>query len=274
MNTSRQLNDLIKNVSKKSGISTQILQRRYFMERFLERISESKYRDKFILKGGILVSSLVGLSARSTMDIDITVRHLPLNAETVQNAVAKIIAVELNDGVQFVFKKVESIREEARYDCFRVSLDVTFDKVRDSIKLDITAGDAITPGEVQFGYETMLEKKKIALYSYNIETVLAEKIETILSRGILNTRMRDFYDCFILDKLHRDSINTKTLSNALNATVKRRKSEAILTRIAQIVEELKASVDLQKLWDAYAKTFPYAKEIAFEETVDAIKKYL
>jgi predicted nucleotidyltransferase component of viral defense system len=274
MNTSKQLNDLIKNVSKELGVSAQILQKRYFMERFLERISLSAYRDKFILKGGILISALVGFGARSTMDIDIMVKNLPINFESVKNIIGEITAVELYDKVSFVFRKIESIREEADYDCYRVSLDVAFDKVRDSIKIDITSGDAITPCEVKFGYETMLEKKRIALYSYNIETVMAEKIETILARGVLNTRMRDFYDCFILDKLYRSTVKAEIFCDALKATVKRRKSEIVLTKPITIIKEIKASAELHKLWNAYASVFQYAKHIPFEETIGAVERYV
>ena len=145
--------------------------------------------------------------------------------------------------------------------------------MRDSIKIDVTAGDAITPSEVQFGYETMLDKKRIALYSYNIETVLAEKTETILARGILNTRMRDFYDCFILDKLYGKSINIKTFCDALKATSKLRKSEIVFTKVATIIDELKVSTELRKLWNAYISAFQYAKEISFEEIIDTAEKY-
>ena len=273
MNTSKQLNDLIKNASKKFGINAQILQKRYFMERFLERISLSAYRNKFIIKGGILISALVGLDARSTMDIDITIKNLPLNAESVKSMISEIMGTEVADNVEFVFRKIENIHEEAEYDCYRVSLDVAFDKVRDSIKIDMTAGDAITPFEVHFGYETMLDKKRIALYSYNIETVLAEKIETILARGILNTRMRDFYDCFILDKLYGNSIKVKTFCDALKATSNRRKSEIIFTKTTTIIDELKVSVELRKLWIAYTGTFQYAKDISFEEIIATTEKY-
>ncbi|MCL2155665.1 MAG: nucleotidyl transferase AbiEii/AbiGii toxin family protein [Leptospirales bacterium] len=274
MNTSKQLNDLIKNVSKKIGINTQILQKRYFMERFLDRISQSDYRNNFILKGGILISALVGMEARSTMDIDITIKNLQLNAESVKTIVTEIMTIDLEDNVRFIFRKIENIRDEAEYDCYRVSLDIAFDKVRDNIKLDITTGDAITPCEVQFGYETMLEKKKIALYSYNIETILAEKIETILSRGVLNTRMRDFYDCFILDRSYRNFIDTKNFCDALKATAKRRKAEIVLTKTTTIIEELKISAELRKLWNAYANTFQYAREIPFDEAIDAVEKYI
>lgn len=274
MNTSKQLNDLIKNVSKKSGVNAQILHKRYFMERFLERISMSAYRNNFILKGGILISALVGLEARSTMDIDITIKYLPLNTESVKNMIAEITAIELDDNVNFVFRKIENIREEAEYDCCRVTLDIIFDIVRDSIKIDITAGDVITPCEVQFGYKTMLDNRKIALYSYNIETVMAEKIETILARGILNTRMRDFYDCYILDKLYRSTIKANIFTEALKATVIRRKSGIVLTKTATIIEGIKASAELRKLWSAYAGAFLYAKDIAFEKTVEVIEYYI
>ena len=274
MKTSRQLNDLIKNAANKSGINAQILQKRYFMERFIERVSLSDYRGKFILKGGILISALAGIGARSTMDIDITVRNMPLNENLIKAAVKEIIAIDPDDSVNFSFRKIESIREEADYDCYRISLDVAFDKVRDNIRIDITAGDVITPQEIKFGYETMLDKKRIELYSYNIETVMAEKIETILSRGVLNTRMRDFYDCYLLDSLHGDNVDKAVFRAALKATVSKRKSEIIFVKAPAIIEELKASAELRKLWDAYTKTFPYAREVEFADTIKAVEKYM
>jgi predicted nucleotidyltransferase component of viral defense system len=197
VNTSKQLNDRTKNIAKRTGVDAQILQKRYFMERFLARLSFSRYNRKFIIKGGMLISALVGYSARSTMDIDITIKNPPLQKEAIDAAVQEIAEADLDDNIAFSFVKSESIREESEYDCFRIARNVTFDKIRESIKIDITTGDIITPGEVSFGFCTIHEKKTISLYSYNLETVLAEKVETILARGILNTRMRGYYECFV-----------------------------------------------------------------------------
>jgi len=271
MKTSRQLNDLIKNLSKQTGINAQVLQKRYFIERFLERISLSEHKQKFIIKGGVLISALVGIAARSTMDIDITVKRMPLHLEAVEYAVKKIIAVKMDDNVEFVYKGAENIRDESDYECFRVSLDVIFDKVRDNIKLDITKGDAITPKEIEFGIEAMLDKRKIELFSYNLETVLSEKIETILSRSVLNTRMRDFYDCYIIDKMYRNKIDVKTFYAALLETANKRGTGHIFDNTGVLIAEIKASLDLKKLWDNYSKSYPYAKGIEFEETIIAIE---
>ncbi|GHU97862.1 abortive infection protein [Clostridia bacterium] len=272
MNTSKQLNDQIKNIAKRTGVNAQILQKRYFMECFLERLSSSQYNRRFIIKGGMLIAALVGYSARSTMDIDITIKNLPLQKETIEAVIREIAAVDLADNVLFSFTKTENIREESEYDCFRVTLDVAFDKIRESIKIDITTGDVITPGEVRFGFCTMLEKKTIPLYSYNLETVLAEKMETILARGILNTRMRDYYDCCILEKIYAQSIDKTVFRAALRATSQKRDSAVIFTELSKILDKIKVSKVLLGLWKRYTGNYQYAQGITFEEVIASVER--
>lgn len=266
MRTSKQLTDLIKNESQRTGINAQILLKRYLMECFLERLSASEYRGNFIIKGGILVSSLVGISSRTTMDVDLTVKNFPLDKGVIKNIIEELVSENLNN-VHFTLAKIENIREESDYECFRVSLNVAMDRIRESIKLDITVGDRITPQEIKYDYKLMLEKRTIPLFSYNIETVLAEKIESILSKGTLNTRMRDYYDCFLLSKVYRGTINFALLGRALNETIKFRGTNFIYEDVKQIIQEIKESQELKLLWSNYQKNNSYVESNSYENIV-------
>ena len=226
--TARQLKDLIRNLSKKNAADAQILMRNYMMERFLERISLSSYRDKFILKGGMLVAAMVGLDARSTMDLDATVKGANVSVEDVENMMAEIIAVPIDDGVTFQVKSISEIMDEAEYPGIRVTMTTLFDGVRTPLKIDISTGDAITPKEVRYSFKLMLEDRSIDVWAYNLETVLAEKLETIITRTTTNTRMRDFYDIAILQQLYGSTLDPHILHDALLATAHKNNSMAAL----------------------------------------------
>ena len=223
--TARQLKDLIRNLSREKSADAQILMRNYMMERFLERISLSEYRDKFILKGGMLVAAMVGLDARSTMDLDATIKGANVNVEDIENLISSIVTVPIDDGVKFQLKSISEIMDEAEYPGIRVSMSTTFDGVVTPLKIDISTGDAITPREVRYSFKLMLEDRSIDIWAYNLETVLAEKLETIITRTTTNTRMRDFYDIYILEQLHGTTLNPKILHDALLATAHKRGSE-------------------------------------------------
>lgn len=218
--TARQLKDLIRNLSKKKSADAQILMRNYMMERFLERIALSDYKDRFILKGGMLVAAMVGLDARSTMDLDATIKGANVSVEDVENIISSILSVSLEDGVEFRVKRISEIMEEAEYPGVRVSLETTFDGVRTPLKIDISTGDVITPREVRYSFKLMLEERSIEVWAYNLETVLAEKLETVISRNVTNTRMRDFYDIHILQQIYGESLSAPVLRDALAATAK------------------------------------------------------
>ena len=226
--TARQLKDLIRNLSREKSADAQILMRNYMMERFLERISLSEYRDKFILKGGMLVAAMVGLDARSTMDLDATIKGANVNVEDIENLISSIVTVPIDDGVKFQLKSISEIMDEAEYPGIRVSMSTTFDGVVTPLKIDISTGDAITPREVRYSFKLMLEDRSIDIWAYNLETVLAEKLETIITRTTTNTRMRDFYDIYILEQLHGTTLNPKILHDALLATAHKRGSEKYL----------------------------------------------
>jgi len=271
INTAKQLKDLIRNLSKKKSADAQIIMRNYMMERFLERISVSQYKDKFILKGGMLVAAMVGLDARATMDIDATIKGADVNVEAVERIIEEIVSVSLEDGVTFHVKQISEIMDEAEYPGVRVSMETTFDGVRTPLKVDISTGDVITPREIQYSFKLMLEDRTIDVWAYNLETVLAEKLETVISRNITNTRMRDFYDIHILLKLYGNTLDFKILGEALLATAKKRETERYLNEAVEIFEEVQADANMQKLWTSYQKKFSYASDISWDKVMESTK---
>lgn len=269
--TARQLKDLIRNLSREKSADAQLLMRNYMMERFLERISLSEYRDKFILKGGMLVAAMVGLDARSTMDLDATVKGANVNVEDIENLISAIVSVPIDDGVKFQLKSISEIMDEAEYPGIRVSMTTTFDGVVTPLKIDISTGDAITPREVRYSFKLMLEDRSIDIWAYNLETVLAEKLETIITRTTTNTRMRDFYDLHILSQLHGQSIVPADLRAALIATAKKRGTEKYLADAPAAFDEVEADPNMEKLWQAYQKKFSYAADLSWHTVVESIR---
>lgn len=270
--TSKQLKDLIRNLSKKKSADAQILMRNYMMERFLERISVSKYQDKFILKGGMLVAAMVGLDARATMDIDATIKGADVNVEAVENIITDIVSVPLEDGVTFRIKQISEIMDETDYPGVRVSMETEFDGVRTPLKIDISTGDVITPKEIQYRFKLMLEDRSIEVWAYNLETVMAEKLETVISRNITNTRMRDFYDIHILLSLYGNTFDTKVLGEALQATARKRETEYHLKDAQEIFDEVQRDSDMEKLWKSYQKKFSYAADIPWETVMKSVRE--
>ena len=269
--TARQLKDLIRNLSREKSADAQLLMRNYMMERFLERISLSEYRDKFILKGGMLVAAMVGLDARSTMDLDATVKGANVNVEDIENLISAIVSVPIDDGVKFQLKSISEIMDEAEYPGIRVSMTTTFDGVVTPLKIDISTGDAITPREVRYSFKLMLEDRSIDIWAYNLETVLAEKLETIITRTTTNTRMRDFYDIYILDQLYGNTLNRQTLYNALLATAKKRGTERHLAEAVDVLNEVESSPVMQKLWESYRRKFSYAADLEWNIIMRAVR---
>ena len=270
--TARQLKDLIRNLSKKKSADAQILMRNYMMERFLERISLSEYKDKFILKGGMLVAAMVGLDARATMDLDATIKGANVSLTDVETIISNIIAIPIDDGVSFRIKRISEIMEEADYPGVRVSMETKFDGVITPLKIDISTGDVITPKEIRYRSNLMLEDRTIEVWAYNLETVLAEKLETVISRNVTNTRMRDFYDIYILQKLHGEQLKKQVLWNALVATARKR---GTLEQInsgdrREIFDEIEISSVMENLWKTYQKNYSYAADISWHTIMKSI----
>lgn len=269
--TARQLKDLIRNLSKTKSADAQILMRNYMMERFLERISLSDYRDKFILKGGMLVAAMVGLDARSTMDLDATIKGATVGIEEVENMMTSIVSVPVDDGIIFRIKRISEIMDEAEYPGIRISMETEFDHVRTPLKIDISTGDAITPREVRYSFKLMLEDRSIEIWAYNLETVLAEKLETVVSRSTANTRMRDFYDLHILNQLHGSSIIAADLHSALAATAKKRGTEKYLSDAMAVCDEVENSAVMAELWSGYQKKFAYAADLPWHTVMNSVR---
>ena len=270
--TARQLKDLVRNLSNKKSADAQILMRNYMMERFLERISLSEYKNQFILKGGMLVAAMVGLDARATMDLDATIKGTNVSVEDVEMIISKIISIPLNDGVLFRIKRISEIMEEADYPGVRVSTETKFDGVITPLKIDISTGDIITPREIKYNFNLMLENRTIEVWAYNLETVLAEKLETVISRNVTNTRMRDFYDIYILQKLHGKQLKKQVLWNALVATARKR---GTLEQInsgdrREIFDEIEISSVMENLWKTYQKNYSYAADISWHTIMKSI----
>ena len=265
-----QLKDLIRNMARERGINAQILLRNYMLERLLERIALSEFRNNFILKGGMLVAAVVGIDIRSTIDMDATIKSYPLTIETVQSIFSSILSVPVDDSVIIVLVNAEEIRDEADYSGVRVSLEARFGGARIPLKVDITTGDVITPKEVVYRFDLLLENRSIDILAYNIETVIAEKLETILARSIANSRMRDFYDLYILLKLRGQTINAKILANAVNATAQRRGTQELLPDGKTILQETFADKNMRQSWGRYQKKYTYAGDISWDEVQDAI----
>ena len=263
----------INNYAKANQIPAQVILQNVMFERFLERLSKSEFRDKFVLKGGVLISALVGLNTRVTMDLHITLRKLSLTDKQISEAIRIITEVELDDEVFFKIKSIAPIRKDDVYGGYRVKMDAIFEDIVTPLSIDVSTGDVITPYAVEYEIiGTLDEDVQISLWGYNIETVLAEKIETILSRGATNTRPRDFYDIYILNS--EKEYSPAVFREALKATSEHRGSSEKIRDIESIIEAIEGSDVLRNLWEKYRKKFKYAEEIAFEDTIYAIRKIM
>lgn len=270
---SMSLKSKIKNIAKNKNSKPQIILQNYTFERFLERLSNSKYKNKFILKGGILISAIVGVANRSTMDMDATIKNFPVNELVLENTIKEICNINLNDDFIFTFLDLESIREKDSYNGFRIKLKALYDNsISIPIHIDITTGDAITPKEILYLYKKIFDDDNISIWAYNIETILAEKIETVLSRGELNTRPRDFYDIYILSKTQE--FNPALFKSALKMTSKHRNSNYIFQDFDEIINIIENSTSLNDRWIKYTKNYNYAKNISYSDIITAIKNLL
>lgn len=272
IHTSRQLKDLVRNLSKETGIEAHVLIRKYIMERFLERTSLSKYRDSFVLKGGLLVSSFIGAEVRSTMDIDTTVKGLPVTEGDMTRIIGEICDVNIPDNVTFCIKNVSAIMDDAEYSGLRLSLEAYLDGSVTSLKIDISTGDVITPHEILYSYKLMFEDRSISVMTYPVETVLAEKLETMIARSVTNTRMRDFYDIHVLMLSESQTINHDTLQKALSATAMQRGTSHLMKNAENVLAALKESPLMRELWISYQRKYPYAGGISWDEVMRSARK--
>lgn len=263
----------INNLSKEKKVAPQSVLQVYMLERLLERIALSPYKDNFILKGGMLISAILGMSSRSTMDMDTTVKGFELTEENATKILNEICAIELDDDITFKMNKIELIREDDDYNGYRATFEAKFKNAMPVIfKIDITTGDAITYKEIEYDYNLMLEDRKIPVWSYNLETILAEKFEAVIKRGITGTRIRDFYDVYMLINTQEENINKKLLTVAINLTSEHRESLDLIKDWKHSLELLRNDEDMIKRWKVYQKTYFYAREIEYSELIESIEK--
>lgn len=272
--TPEQIKGRIKSVAKQNNADARTLMRIYMMERFLERLAQSEYRDNFIIKGGILVTAMIGVAHRSTMDIDTSMKNLNLSAEDALRVVNQVKDIDLDDGVSFEVKDVSNIMDEMEYPGIRITMNANVGKLITPLKIDISTGDVITPRAIEFNYDLLLEDRSISLWSYNLETILAEKLQTILARGILNTRMRDFYDIRMLLDTYEDKINKAVLKDAFAATCKKRGTDHLQEQAEEIIKIIEANEQLQVLWRAYEKKYSYAADIDYASVISGVRKLM
>ncbi|HEL0008006.1 TPA: nucleotidyl transferase AbiEii/AbiGii toxin family protein [Streptococcus equi subsp. zooepidemicus] len=259
----------IKNIAREKGIPAQQVQQNYLIEKVLKLISESQYKDSFIVKGGFLIGQMIGLDKRTTMDLDVTLKGQPLSEENIQTIFKEIVSRSSED-FQFEIDILEPIRQDDEYGGFSLKLNATFDTLREVVFIDITTGDRITPREITYQMQSVFSENKLEVWTYNLETVLAEKLETIIRRGAASTRPRDRYDLYILYHLRKDEIDISILKTALNNTAKKRESLDVLTNWESQLEAIRSSDYQNQLWSRYQKSFRYASEISFEESVEVV----
>ena len=255
----------------KTNISNKYLIQKFMFEALLKRISVSEYKDKFIIKGGLLLSSIFGVNLRSTMDLDTTIKGLPLNMQTIENVINKIISIDLADNVKLKIENIKDIRLEDEYSGFNVNLKAEFDGLKTNLLIDITTGDVITYKEVEFKYYTLFDDEAINIMTYNYETIIAEKFETIIFRNIDNTRMKDYYDLYMFVNLKWNEINKDILRKAIINTSKKRNTENYIEDANIYIEMIQEDDRLKSLWNSYVSNYEYAKDITFEDTIKAIK---
>ncbi len=269
-----QLKAFIKRKAAEKNISAQLVMQNYMLERLLERISLSTYKKNFILKGGFLISAIVGLDTRATMDLDTTIKGFTLTHESIREIFEEICMIEIEDDVKFSIENISDIRETDDYPGIRVSLKAKYPPISVPLTVDVTTGDIITPREIEYTFKLLFDDRTLSILAYNLETVLAEKIETVLSRSIANTRPRDFYDIHIIYVLRGTECDKDILRQALERTTEKRGSGQVMQNFMEIIEEIKASQQMQKLWIKYQNNFDYAKDISFGEACDTIKNIM
>ena len=268
---SDKLNNIIKKKSNGNNNLAHHLHQMFFFEHVLMRLEKSKYRDNIILKGGVLLSSIIGEKLRTTKDIDATLKSLPLNIDSIRNIFEEILSIDIDDNVNFEIVNIKDIRLEDEYGGFRINVNGTFDKIRTNFFIEITTGDIITPREIKYKYNSIFEDKKINIMAYTIETIIAEKFESIISKNITTTRAKDFYDLYMLMNRHKNNINNKNLVKAIENTFNKRNTEFKIDNFKEIVEILEESNILKRVFTDYQDKLEYTRQVEFDDTIQAIK---
>jgi predicted nucleotidyltransferase component of viral defense system len=269
--TSTQLKAKSRNLADKTGVPVMVIQRNYLLERFLERVSLSDYHNAIILKGGILITSLLGIGERATLDLDATLRMNTLTEQKMREIINGVLSAPIDDGVSFALAEIEETRVESNYPGFRVTIEASIDKLRDHIKLDFTAGDIVTPRPIEYGYKLLFEEREIEILAYNIETILAEKYTAILMLSVANTRMKDFYDIAVLTKEKSNDIDKAVFAEAVRNTSKQRQAYELLKTASHIIDNIASSPEIAEVWKRYVARNDYAKSVTFRDAIAAIR---
>lgn len=270
MSNAMSLKAKIRNIAKQKNIPAQVILQNYMFERLLVRLSVSEYKEKFVLKGGMLVAAIVGLDNRATMDLDTTLKNLPLTPEAIRSALENIATIPFDDGISFEIGTISPIREDDIYGGYRLALNARFDTLLTPMTIDVSTGDAITPHAIPYQFtEIFSDENSYELWAYNIETVMAEKVETILRRGVFNTRPRDFYDAFILATTQQ--FDKQVFADALAATAAHRGTTEQIANIPEILGNVEESPELRTMWEKYRKQFAYAKDIKYGQIIEVLR---
>lgn len=267
----QSLKDKAKNCAKQNNLSVGQVLQNYMFERFLERLSKSQYSDKFIIKGGLLLSSIMGINVRTTMDIDADVTGMNFEKDEIAKMIKEIIQINIDDEVEIILDKVDDIREENEYGGYKFKLIAKFSNLKIPFHIDISTGDIITPRAIEYKYKMILEDEYINIWTYNQETIVAEKLQTILARKIENSRMKDFYDIYYFVTFRWNEINEDILKKATQATFAKRETLSDLENIEQIIKTLAGDKRLKVLWKDYQDKFKYARNVNYEDIIKAIE---
>lgn len=274
INSPKQLKDWLRNKEKKDGLPANTLINYYMMERLLERIAVSRFHDMFIIKGGFLIASMIGVDLRSTMDLDTTIKGVPVSETTVRNMMNEIMSIELDDHVIFHLIDINNIHEEAQYEDFRITLEAHFFTIRVKFKIDLTTGDVVTPREIDYDFNLMFEDRSISVKAYNLQTILSEKIESVLARNISNTRARDYYDIYTLLKMKYSEDLISDLREALQKKTQERHTGNYLEQYSVYLQQIRMSPELHQIWRAYQNQYAYASGIPFNDIVALLQETL
>ena len=272
MKTPEQLKGTIRSMAAKKNLRAQEVLQMFLFERILERMANSRFKDNFILKGGLLISSMIGITERTTMDMDTTVRGIQMEEDEIVSAVKEIVAIDVEDGIVFEYKGIEPIREEDAYNNFRVHLQAKYGKIDSPMKIDVTTGDAITPAAIQYDFPMLFEEKSIPVMAYTLETVLAEKYETIIRRNIGSTRARDYYDLHTLYRSRKSSVRPEILKAAVLHTAMKRDSVQDMQDWKEILKDIREEPAMYLLWDNYVAENKYIRELEFHIVLDTVEE--
>ena len=264
----------INNLSSQTGVHQNILLKSFFFDAFLKRLAASSYSDNFVFKGGFLLSTSLGIDLRSTMDIDFLLRKLNLEKENIIRVIKEVALIDINDGVAFEFQSIDEIRQEDDYGGYNVTLLGRLENIKETVSIDIATGDPITPEAVNYEYKCLFDNDILKFQAYNFETILAEKLQTILFRGIANSRSKDFYDLFIIHNLRWNTIDVNILKQAFENTCNYRETVFTNEEATKILENISNDPTMKTRWDVYRKRNKYVGGIEFKDVVDTTKLVL